>query len=50
MGKLLEEVTLKQINLDEKFQVFKAACELYQQEVVNEDDTDECVEYCHESE
>ena len=50
VGNSLDEVTLKQINLDEKFHSFKTACEIYQQQMVLDEDIDECQAYYKEPE
>ena len=50
VGKSLDDMALKQTNLDEKFQAFKTACEIYQQQMVTDDDIDECQTYYKESE
>ena len=49
-GKSLDDMALKQTNLDEKFQTFKTACGIYQQQMVADDDIDECQTCYEESE
>ena len=45
VGNFLDKVKLKQINLDEKFHSFKTTCEIYQQQMVMDEDMDECQAY-----